>query len=74
MFEQKVWSESKSGEREWGETLKNTLSPFLDWLQTFHSNIDRRSRSQKNTTVLQSNSQWETVFLCSTFHKRSSGN
>ena len=49
IFERKVWSESKNGEREWRETLASphSLSPLLDSLQTFRWNIDRRSRSQK---------------------------
>ena len=37
IFEQKVWSECKNGEGEWGETLKNTTvrHPFIKLVQNY---------------------------------------
>ena len=37
IFKRKVWSESKNGEREWGETLKNTTvrHPYIKFVQNY---------------------------------------
>ena len=37
IFERKVWSESKNGEREWGETLKkyNCPHPYIKFVQNY---------------------------------------